>query len=319
MAIQRIIGLIITFICVIVYILLANDNSNINETSSYILNKGLIEEAKSRLLLFFALTTVAMMFAIYLVVTGSKSLISADQDNKMSLSLEETSFSGEKNLKNDAYKIFLVKTYDIERIESLDKFSCKGKLFDSVDEALVYADSEGMYKDGTTEAAAVKSVVKLCPTPEDIEKNDNDRRFIRNLKYGVFTFLAITALYLASSSVMDSRAKKKEAERRIQISQENTPLYNPECFKGWGYAAYVLVEKSGTLASTNQAAQAIRASEAFGSLPPKSRCIDKFQAWDNKWRLMVGGFDSMGQAELFKRNLSGYGVDIYASLTSDDD
>jgi len=50
-------------------------------------------------------------------------------------------FSGEKVLTNDGYKIYLVKQYKIEKNDVLGKFICDERLFDSIDEALVFASS----------------------------------------------------------------------------------------------------------------------------------------------------------------------------------
>jgi hypothetical protein len=50
-------------------------------------------------------------------------------------------FTGDKSLANDAYKIFLAKKYTIEKNDALGKIIVKDKLFESIDEALSFADS----------------------------------------------------------------------------------------------------------------------------------------------------------------------------------
>ena len=46
-----------------------------------------------------------------------------------------------QDLTSDAYKIWLGKTYNIVKNELFEKYECDEKLFDTLDEALVYADS----------------------------------------------------------------------------------------------------------------------------------------------------------------------------------
>jgi hypothetical protein len=48
-------------------------------------------------------------------------------------------FNGERELTNDAYKIYLTKTYNFEKNEILGKIACEGRLFDNVEHALLHA------------------------------------------------------------------------------------------------------------------------------------------------------------------------------------
>jgi hypothetical protein len=50
-------------------------------------------------------------------------------------------YDGDKSLSNDSYKIFLVKKYGIEKNAALDKIVSNEKLFNTIDDALAYADS----------------------------------------------------------------------------------------------------------------------------------------------------------------------------------
>ncbi len=49
-------------------------------------------------------------------------------------------FMGEMSADNDAYKLFLVKKYNIEKNTTLDKFVANEKLFGTVEEAIAYVD-----------------------------------------------------------------------------------------------------------------------------------------------------------------------------------
>jgi hypothetical protein len=48
-------------------------------------------------------------------------------------------FSGEKNLNQDSYKLYLVNKYGIEKNSVLEQLTCREKLFPSVEEALIFA------------------------------------------------------------------------------------------------------------------------------------------------------------------------------------
>ncbi len=49
-------------------------------------------------------------------------------------------FLGEMSVDNDAYKLYLVKKYNIEKNPTLEKFVANEKLFGTVDEAIAYVD-----------------------------------------------------------------------------------------------------------------------------------------------------------------------------------
>ena len=55
------------------------------------------------------------------------------------ISGKRTEFSGDRELTNDAYKIWLVTEYKIEKNEALGSFVCDGRLFPSIDEAMQHA------------------------------------------------------------------------------------------------------------------------------------------------------------------------------------
>jgi len=67
--------------------------------------------------------------------------LSASQANQSGQEVADIGFSGERNLTNDSYKIYLVKKYKIEKNDVLSKFVCSDRLFESIDQALEFADS----------------------------------------------------------------------------------------------------------------------------------------------------------------------------------
>lgn len=88
---------------------------------------------------------------------------SAAQTNQSSQEPSEIGFSGEKVLTNDGYKIYLVKKHAIEKNDVLSKFVCSERLFDSIDEALAFADSL------ESPASEVFSIPEIPEIPELID------------------------------------------------------------------------------------------------------------------------------------------------------
>ena len=56
-------------------------------------------------------------------------------------SLETYEYTGKPSLKNEAYKIYLTKKYEISGVETVNKFECKGNIYDTSYDALRYAQS----------------------------------------------------------------------------------------------------------------------------------------------------------------------------------
>ena len=77
-------------------------------------------------------TDTASSANISIAVAPVISEVKNDVGNKK----EPINFSGERSLSNDAYKIFLVKKYDISKNDVLDKFIVMDKLFPTIDAAL---------------------------------------------------------------------------------------------------------------------------------------------------------------------------------------
>ena len=56
-----------------------------------------------------------------------------------------STFNGSKDLTNDAYVIFLTKKYDIEFNKTLQQYIIDNKLFETINDALKYADNKYQY------------------------------------------------------------------------------------------------------------------------------------------------------------------------------
>lgn len=76
-----------------------------------------------------------------------------------------------KDLSDDAYKIWLGKTYDISKNELFEKYECDGKLFETLDDALQHADES--YRVGLKSNPSQVSDV-ASQTTQNKGRNDGD-------------------------------------------------------------------------------------------------------------------------------------------------
>lgn len=86
----------------------------------------------------------SIMFGGLMLLVGVMLILASNFNKKNNDETTETiksneKFNGMATLDNDGYKIYLTKKYDIIFNNALNKFICKDKLFDSVDDALIYA------------------------------------------------------------------------------------------------------------------------------------------------------------------------------------
>jgi hypothetical protein len=98
-----------------------------------------------------------------------------------SAKIEEDSFP-DKDLSNDAYKIYLVKKYEIEKNDVLSKFICNDKLFATVDEALEFAHSLEILQGGETAVGSTDDALGAheTPGPSSSIELDNEEERIKN-------------------------------------------------------------------------------------------------------------------------------------------
>lgn len=110
---------------------------------------GIGDHAYYEMLPLTALFVAFVLLGVYIFLTDKseniKKLVDKQQSQDVNSKLDEfpikssASFSGLISLENDAYKIFLVKKYLIEKNDALDKFIVGDRLFNSIEEALSYA------------------------------------------------------------------------------------------------------------------------------------------------------------------------------------
>jgi hypothetical protein len=79
---------------------------------------------------FFLSCLISPLFTLILVIVLNPA--------EAEVIVEEVKFSGDRDLNNDAYKIFLSKKYDIQKNDVFGKFVCQEQMFPTIEEALDY-------------------------------------------------------------------------------------------------------------------------------------------------------------------------------------
>ena len=72
-------------------------------------------------------------------INNSESVKSFNDFKDEKILRKNPKYLGNRILSEDAYKLFLIKEYGIERNEVLNKFTCKNKIFEDLNEVLAYA------------------------------------------------------------------------------------------------------------------------------------------------------------------------------------
>ena len=153
--------------------------------------------------------------------------------------IEKYEYTGEPTLKNEAYKIYLSKQYNIEKIETINKFQCQGKTFENAQEALRYAQSidrgialEYLEKDDPLLTDSVEKSIKEDVSVEN--KTSSSEKIYINSKSNTVTkstggsgfviaMLAITSMiglfYFASKFDSTPATTLQSLESRQDISK----------------------------------------------------------------------------------------------------
>lgn len=135
----------------------------------------------------------SIMFGGLMLIVGVMMLLASgfskkDEESVSSIKTNER-FNGVAKLDNDAYKIYLTKRYDINFNNTLNKYICSDKLFDNVDDALLYARDlnwkEYGITDGIIKANENYDGKIICPICN--AQNDSERKECRFCKYELIT------------------------------------------------------------------------------------------------------------------------------------
>jgi hypothetical protein len=104
---------------------------------------GVADETLKNYWPMMAASIAALILGVFLIFKGDDQEIESITNITplQASSITTLNYDGAKSLANDGYKIFLVKKYGIEKNAALDKIVSNEKLFNTIDDALAYADS----------------------------------------------------------------------------------------------------------------------------------------------------------------------------------
>ena len=101
------------------------------------------------------------------------------QKHSQNSNTELKEFNGERLLENDAYKIFLSKKYSIKRNDLFNKFEANEKLFDTLDDALNYANENEKNKPNNSSSFPPQQ------SPISEPQNISEVTDVDAIKYGI--------------------------------------------------------------------------------------------------------------------------------------
>lgn len=120
-------------------------------------------------------------------------------------------------------------------------------------------------------------------------------------------YIAIAAIILLVGLVTYIKSANKPSNlqpiQQLALNKEDT------C-KDCSFGIAILVN-NGSIAEVKEAEKKIIDSKILDSLETQHRYIGDFQGPDKKWRVDVGRFKTIEDAETFSQKLKGYGMDVY--------
>ena len=159
----------------------------------------------------------------------------SSQQNLRKTLIEQPSRSSrpERDLTSDAYKIWLVETYEIKKNDVFEKYVCNETLFETLDDALVYADSLEAEKRSSEEIEAEKERVKKAQEEQDkghpsraaeewdSQKTESEKKLASSFSWiaggvVVLSLLTISWLITTESKRKESLALQEKVEREIE-------------------------------------------------------------------------------------------------------
>lgn len=165
-----------------------------------------------------AASVAAIILGGYLIFKDNEEEENNSNKNHLpnkSSSVSTLTFDGDKSLTNDAYKIYLVKKYGIEKNEALGKFIVSDKLFSSIEEALSYASG---IDERSTASQSEKISTQNSVTQKKMDESDDANSYAEsNLATVSIHTEAINSKDEAksASSFTDKESEEKKSETNL--------------------------------------------------------------------------------------------------------
>ena len=177
------------------------------------------------------------------------------QTNQSAQEPTEIVFSGEKVLTNDGYKIYLVKKHAIEKNDVLGKFVCSEQLFESIDEALAFADSLENSESEVISMPEIPEIPELIDGMNDLRSNpapdgaiassnegngtiapkNNSKKILKGIAAVVFLTALIAYMYVNFNSGKSQQAQSSQVAKLTNKSYRD---YRNEILNS-GWSPYI--------------------------------------------------------------------------------
>jgi hypothetical protein len=228
---------------------------------------------------------------------------SATITNPSSQESLDIGFSGDKDLANDGYKIYLVKKHKIEKNDALGKFICNERLFNSIDEALAFADSLENSANEVISIPEIPEIPELIdgtnelrsnPTPvDDNATSVKDHKAIAQKKNRLVPILIVCAVIVIGLGIIYSLGKDNKPEVKNSSPIKNNQSTNDKDkinsiqkngVDGWGLAQEALFKEGMALLLLNpNEKNSFRKIAYYQCVPSQS-----YQKWFNIVELCIG-------------------------------
>ena len=162
---MKIIGIIVSLVSAICLLIALNMSTTVTTRSSgfgdfripsmTVNNLGLMQDKQNYIITSAVFLIIGVGLYLFALKNGESKHVGekplqsqSDYDKRDFIKYDtvrapnETSFSGDKELTNDAYKLYLVNKFKVTKNDVFNKYVYREKLFDSLDELLILLDNE---------------------------------------------------------------------------------------------------------------------------------------------------------------------------------
>ncbi len=139
------------------------------------------------------------------------------QSNAQSVVPDNKKQRPERDLSSDAYKIWLSKTYNVSRNDVFEKYECDEKLFDTIEDALAYADEQEAISDNLEEEEEARKIEEKGRWKEELrEFEEKKRQEAKERRKGTDRFFTILSLMLLILFILGGYAYQLALERNTE-------------------------------------------------------------------------------------------------------
>jgi hypothetical protein len=231
----RVLGLILVTVGVVCLLLALNMDTSVASYGSLygpsrVENIGLIAQRQNYLFVSGLVILVGVLLAIF---GGRKT---DDAGAAAASPVQPTEPPADRNLDNDAYRLWLASTYSIARNDVFDRFVMGERTFPTLDDALAHAHAAQIQK--AVQAAAIaqqaaeerrryREQLELLRAEQEERWQRNKPRVIAAAVVGLTLFLVATPFLYRAAKDADQRRQAEEARKQRELKGEVARLGLP--------------------------------------------------------------------------------------------